>query len=338
MSNRHTVMAAIGRATVITFAELCDALAMEKSRVKQTLGDLRKVGFVISERDDVTGSPAYRLTPAGKIALANGPQPGKKHAVTSVDRDTQPAEVKITGSEASEFKTQPPAEGLAVQSAPAEGNTAGADSHESAMDELSELRRQCDTLWQLANSAHLALNKLFSALEMAEDAQTDSDDAIDFALEQIELMKRDSANLDSILSANRKFCDWVASSFAVDGRFPVNLYECQQLLIDCFDQRQREWADCLAAREVEIHEMEIDLNAASTAADHVVESADMVNKPPHYQGKVECIDAIESALGPVGFHAYCRGNALKYTFRAGRKGDAQIDLAKAAWYLARIAP
>lgn len=62
---------------------------------------------------------------------------------------------------------------------------------------------------------------------------------------------------------------------------------------------------------------------------------DMVNSPPHYQGKVECIDAIESALGPVGFVAYCRGNAMKYTFRAGRKGDYSEDLAKAKWYLDR---
>lgn len=70
-------------------------------------------------------------------------------------------------------------------------------------------------------------------------------------------------------------------------------------------------------------------------ANHSGAAADMVNHPPHYQGKVECIDAIEAALGPTGFVAYCRGNALKYTFRAGRKGPAQQDMAKAAWYTAR---
>jgi len=71
---------------------------------------------------------------------------------------------------------------------------------------------------------------------------------------------------------------------------------------------------------------------------HFVETtADMVNHPAHYQGKVECIDAIESALGPEGFAAYCRGNALKYTFRAGKKGPAALDLAKAVWYIERIA-
>lgn len=78
-------------------------------------------------------------------------------------------------------------------------------------------------------------------------------------------------------------------------------------------------------------------NSTSTAADHSGDATDMVNHPPHYQGKVECIDAIESALGPEGFAAYCRGNAIKYTFRAGKKGDAAQDLAKAQWYLARVA-
>jgi len=62
---------------------------------------------------------------------------------------------------------------------------------------------------------------------------------------------------------------------------------------------------------------------------------DAVNHPPHYQGKVECIDAIESALGDDGFVACCRGNAMKYLYRAGRKGELVEDLRKAAWYLER---
>jgi hypothetical protein len=63
--------------------------------------------------------------------------------------------------------------------------------------------------------------------------------------------------------------------------------------------------------------------------------SDAVNHPPHYQGKVECIDAIEAALGDDGFVACCRGNAMKYIYRAGRKGESVEDLRKAAWYLER---
>jgi hypothetical protein len=65
---------------------------------------------------------------------------------------------------------------------------------------------------------------------------------------------------------------------------------------------------------------------------------DPVNHPSHYTaGKIECIDAIREALGLDGFIAYCRGNAIKYTWRAGRKGAAVEDLRKAAWYQSRAA-
>jgi hypothetical protein len=62
-------------------------------------------------------------------------------------------------------------------------------------------------------------------------------------------------------------------------------------------------------------------------------SEDMVNSPSHYnQSNIECIDAIRAALGEEGFIAYCRGNALKYNWRAGHKLDGKQDLQKAAWY------
>ena len=61
--------------------------------------------------------------------------------------------------------------------------------------------------------------------------------------------------------------------------------------------------------------------------------ADMVNQPSHYNyGKIECIDAIKGMLGDEGFKAYCRGNAMKYTWRAGLKFDEVEDLKKASWY------
>lgn len=66
-------------------------------------------------------------------------------------------------------------------------------------------------------------------------------------------------------------------------------------------------------------------------------TVDMVNHPPHYQGDIECIDAIEAALGPEGFRAYCRGTAMKYAWRAGKKGCAAEDMAKGAWYLNKAA-
>lgn len=63
---------------------------------------------------------------------------------------------------------------------------------------------------------------------------------------------------------------------------------------------------------------------------------DMVNSPIHYQGKVECIDAIEAAIqGLEPMEAMCTGNAIKYLFRWKRKGGFE-DLRKARWYINRI--
>ncbi|MGB0818876.1 MAG: DUF3310 domain-containing protein [Candidatus Puniceispirillaceae bacterium] len=62
--------------------------------------------------------------------------------------------------------------------------------------------------------------------------------------------------------------------------------------------------------------------------------ADMVNNPPHYtDGEIECIDAIRAALGPDGFRAFCRGNAMKYIWRCELKDNMNTDLEKAGWYL-----
>lgn len=67
-------------------------------------------------------------------------------------------------------------------------------------------------------------------------------------------------------------------------------------------------------------------------------SDDPVNHPSHYctaENGIECIDAIEAALDPDEFAGFCRGNAIKYLWRAGRKGDVVEDLKKAEWYLRR---
>ena len=58
---------------------------------------------------------------------------------------------------------------------------------------------------------------------------------------------------------------------------------------------------------------------------------DFVNHPPHYQfpGGVQVSD-ITKHLN------FCRGNAIKYIARAGRKGGPENtveDLRKAAWYI-----
>jgi hypothetical protein len=66
-------------------------------------------------------------------------------------------------------------------------------------------------------------------------------------------------------------------------------------------------------------------------------SFDSVNKPKHYnQGKVECIDAIESAtIGKTGIQAVCTANVIKYLWRFEDKGGFE-DIKKAQWYLNKL--
>jgi hypothetical protein len=58
---------------------------------------------------------------------------------------------------------------------------------------------------------------------------------------------------------------------------------------------------------------------------------DLVNHPPHYKSHpsgVECITITEH-------FNFCRGNAIKYIWRAGEKDSEIKDLKKAAWYINR---
>jgi hypothetical protein len=58
---------------------------------------------------------------------------------------------------------------------------------------------------------------------------------------------------------------------------------------------------------------------------------DSVNHPSHYNDHprgIECIDVVEEFNFNVG-------NAMKYLWRAGLKGDLIEDLKKARWYVDR---
>lgn len=65
--------------------------------------------------------------------------------------------------------------------------------------------------------------------------------------------------------------------------------------------------------------------------------SESVNHPAHYNaGGIECIDAIQAALTPEEFAGFCKGNALKYIWRAGKKGDAIQDFKKSSWYISKL--
>jgi hypothetical protein len=70
---------------------------------------------------------------------------------------------------------------------------------------------------------------------------------------------------------------------------------------------------------------------------HGDKAADAVNHPSHYtSGKVECIDALEAAIGGLtGIEAVCTANAIKYLWRWKQKNGTE-DLRKARWYINRM--
>lgn len=59
--------------------------------------------------------------------------------------------------------------------------------------------------------------------------------------------------------------------------------------------------------------------------------------PNHYKaGKIECIDAIESAvINKPGNEAVCVANVIKYLFRYESKNGIE-DVYKSQWYLNRL--
>ena len=64
---------------------------------------------------------------------------------------------------------------------------------------------------------------------------------------------------------------------------------------------------------------------------------DLINNPNYYQQKNgrECIEEMVLLFGKKAVIDFCRCNAYKYKFRAGKKENnpKEQDLAKANWYL-----
>ena len=66
---------------------------------------------------------------------------------------------------------------------------------------------------------------------------------------------------------------------------------------------------------------------------------DVVNKPKHYMlfaDGMESFDVIALTLDPKEYVGFLKGNILKYRLRAGKKGDADICIAKSDWYAAKL--
>ena len=62
-----------------------------------------------------------------------------------------------------------------------------------------------------------------------------------------------------------------------------------------------------------------------------------ITKPKHYtQGKVECLDAIDSMLEESNRIDFYRSQIVKYMWRLRDKGDSLKDAKKAQFYLDQL--
>ena len=62
-----------------------------------------------------------------------------------------------------------------------------------------------------------------------------------------------------------------------------------------------------------------------------------ITKPKHHtQGKVECLDAIDSMLEESSRVDFYRTQIVKYMWRLRDKGDSLKDAKKAQFYLGRL--
>ncbi len=92
---------------------------------------------------------------------------------------------------------------------------------------------------------------------------------------------------------------------------------------DCVNKEH--CSDCMAG----LDSMDAPTNYNDTKKDNI--------NPSHYRnGKVECIDALESAtVNKKGIEAICTANVIKYLWRYEDKNGFE-DVKKAQWYLNRL--
>lgn len=122
MSKRHTILAAIDKAGVITLNELIDAVSGERKNLADNLKACVQDDLVFRGKDEVTSLPCYTLTPKGKQWLTNPPAQHKfkpktgsvTQAVSGANHHGSSASVPIVDGGVSEH----PIEGATVVEQP----------------------------------------------------------------------------------------------------------------------------------------------------------------------------------------------------------------------------
>lgn len=110
MSTRKTILNALAKHGQCTYDDLERLTGIARDKAQIAINDAKKAGHVSLQKDDVTGQPAYKITPAGKGWVQKNPvgeedkaanQPPAKtvEIKVSVSADKAVAELKEAASE-----------------------------------------------------------------------------------------------------------------------------------------------------------------------------------------------------------------------------------------------
>lgn len=109
-----------------------------------------------------------------------------------------------------------------------------------------------------------------------------------------------------------------------------------QELLDDYKKLKEENAQLMVDKYTMSFCKEDDKQALKEQMDNYIPQVevDNVNHPKHYEGKIECINAMQEVLGKDGTISFCIGNAFKYIWRCKKKHETPIeDLKKCRWYI-----
>lgn len=109
-----------------------------------------------------------------------------------------------------------------------------------------------------------------------------------------------------------------------------------QELLDDYKKLKEENAQLMADKYTMGFCKEDDKQALKEQMDNYIPQVevDNVNHPKHYEGKIECINAMQEVLSKDGTISFCIGNAFKYIWRCRKKHETPIeDLEKCRWYI-----
>lgn len=71
MSNRQSILAALAQHGTSTYDDLEKSTDMPRNKLRWTCHDLKKIGYIAQTEDAITREVAWKITPAGRHALAS---------------------------------------------------------------------------------------------------------------------------------------------------------------------------------------------------------------------------------------------------------------------------